>query len=49
LNNGSIVGISAYNSMYIIEKSDEAFGPYCGNIVISGNNAEIEPRAVPFP
>jgi hypothetical protein len=45
--NGSIVGVTAYNSIYIIEKSTETFKPFYGEVVIAGDDSTIEPRAVP--
>ena len=45
---GSIAGITAYNSVYVIEKSTEVFKPYCGEVVIAGSDATVEPRAVPW-
>jgi len=46
LTNGTIVGVTAYNSVYLIEKSSVTFKPYCGDVVIAGDDSSIEPRAV---
>ena len=46
--NGSIAGITTYNSIYIIEKSNTILKPLCGEVVIAGDDSSIEPRAVQF-